>query len=160
MPRIKKFGIANLIINLVFTVLGGAFLALAWLTIMNSDFSSIDAPELGMYGILIAGIVGAAILLILFIPFVHMVLGGFNSLMMLLQILTKKPGFAVAAVLAGVLLVFLDGTIFLFGVSVALETGALSVLITAPMFALAIASLVLSIRSLEANKLDEREKAA
>ena len=66
---------------------------------------------------------------------------GFNSLMMLLQVLTGKRGFSVLPIISSALLVLMNGMFTLGGV-----------FLFAPLVALPLVSIVLNIKSLEKSK--------
>jgi hypothetical protein len=90
---------------------------------------------------LILGLVGAAMMIAILVPLVNLVLGGINSLMMLLQVLTGKRGFSVLPIILSVILVLINGMIAFSGVFFLI-----------PLVALPLGSIVLNIKSLEKNK--------
>ena len=96
--------------------------------------------EYGEMSMLILALAGAAMLIVLLVPFAHLVLGGFNSLMMLLQVLTGKRGFSVLPIVSSVLMMLICGILALGGVY-----------LLAPVAALSLASIVLNVKSLDKN---------
>lgn len=141
MTKIKKYGLISLIINLILAIGGGVVFLLALKVVSEYYWTGPDLSEYGEMSMLILGLVGAAMMIVLLVPFVHMVLGGFNSLMMLLQVLTCKRGFSVLPIVSSALLVLISGAFMVAGL-----------FFFAPLVALSLGSIVLNIKSLEKNK--------
>lgn len=138
MTKIKKYGLISLIINLILAIGGGVAFLFALKAVTEYYWTGPDLSEYGEMSMLILGLVGAAMMIVLLVPFVHMVLGGFNSLMMLLQVLTGKRGFSVLPIVSSALLVLISGTFLVAGL-----------FFFAPLVALSLGSIVLNIKSLE-----------
>ena len=141
MTKIKKYGIWSLVINGILWLGGGVAFLFALKAVKEYYWTGPDLSEYGEMSMLILGLVGAAMMIALLVPFVHMVLGGFNSLMMLLQVLTGKRGFSVLPIISSALLVLINGAFTVAGL-----------FFFAPLVALSLASIVLNIKSLEKNK--------
>ncbi len=144
MSKIKKYGLISLIINLILTIGGGAGFAFALKAINEMEWSGPDMSEYGEMSLLILGLVGAAMMIALLVPLVNLVLGGFNSLMMLLQVLTGKRGFSVLTIVSGVILVLINGMFALGGV-----------FFLVPLVALPLGSIVFNVRSFDKNEETE-----
>ena len=140
MTKIKKYGIASLVINVLLSLGGGIIFLYALKAIKEMDWTGPDMSEYGEMSMLILGLIGAAMMIILLVPLAHLVLGGFNSLMMLLQVLTGKRGFSVLPIVSSVLLMLINGMLALGGIY-----------LLAPVAALSLASIVLNVRSLDKN---------
>lgn len=140
MTKIKKYGIASLVINVMLSLGGGVLFFYALKAMKEFEWNGPDMSEYGEMSMLILGLVGAAMMIALFVPLAHLVLGGFNSLMMLLQVLTGKRGFSVLPIVSSVLLMLINGMLALGGVY-----------LLAPVAALSLASIVLNVRSLDKN---------
>lgn len=140
MTKIKKYGIASLVINVLLSLGGGIIFLYALKAIKEMDWTGPDMSEYGEMSMLILGLIGAAMMIVLLVPLAHLVLGGFNSLMMLLQVLTGKRGFSVLPIVSSVLLMLINGMLALGGVY-----------LLAPVAALSLASIVLNVRSLDKN---------
>ena len=140
MTKIKKYGIASLVINVLLSLGGGVLFFYALKAMIEFEWNGPDMSEYGEMSMLILGLVGAAMMIVLLVPLAHLVLGGFNSLMMLLQVLTGKRGFSVLAIVSSVLLMLINGMLALGGVY-----------LLAPVAALSLASIVLNVRSLDKN---------
>ncbi len=141
MSKIKKYGLISLIINLILTIGGGAGFAFALKAMSEMEWNGPDMSEYGEMSMLILGLIGAAMMIVLLVPLVHFVLGGFNSLMMLLQVLTGKRGFCVLPIVSSGVLVLFNG-IFVLG----------GIFLLIPLLALSLGSIIFNIRSLEAKK--------
>lgn len=147
MTKIKKYGIAALIINLLFTVFGAGIFGVKD-AIVNMQFGDKQLEEYGAMSIMVLGLFAAVMGMLLLIFLVHGVFGGINCLMMLLQILTGRSGFSAISVLLDICLMFVDGMFVGFGLSALLEgSGVVSLLFLVP-FGMAVASFVLHIKSL------------
>jgi hypothetical protein len=144
MTKIKKYGIWSLVINGILTIGGGVGFLFALKAVNEFYWSGSDMSEYGEMSMLILGLVGAAMMIALFVPLAHLVLCGFNSLMMLLQVLTGKRGFSVLPILLSVILVMFNGAFVLGGIFIFI-----------PLVALSLISIVLNIKSLEKNKETE-----
>ena len=140
MTKIKKYGIASLVINVLLSLGGGVLFFYALKAMKEFEWTGPDMSEYGEISILILGLVGAAMMIALFVPLAHLVLCGFNSLMMLLQVLTGKRGFSVLAIVSSVLLMLINGMLALGGVY-----------LLAPVAALSLTSIVLNVKSLDKN---------
>ena len=140
MSKVKKYGIASLVINGILSIGGGVLFFYALKAMKEFEWNGPDMSEYGEMSMLILGLVGAAMMIALFVPLAHLVLGGFNSLMMLLQVLTGKRGFSVLPIVFSVLLMLINGMLALGGVY-----------LLAPVAALSLASIVLNVRSLDKN---------
>lgn len=140
MTKIKKYGIVSLVINVLLSLGGGIIFLYALKAIKEMEWTGPDMSEYGEMSMLILGLIGAAMMIILLVPLAHLVLGGFNSLMMLLQVLTGKRGFSVLPIVSSVLLMLINGMLALGGVY-----------LLAPVAALSLASIVLNVRSLDKN---------
>ena len=140
MTKIKKYGIASLVINVLLSLGGGIIFLYALKAIKEMEWTGPDMSEYGEMSMLILGLIGAAMMIVLLVPLAHLVLGGFNSLMMLLQVLTGKRGFSVLPIVSSVLLMLINGMLALGGVY-----------LLAPVAALSLASIVLNVRSLDKN---------
>ena len=141
MTKIKKYGLVSLIINLILTIGGGVGLALALKAMREMEWSGPDMSEYGEMSMLILGLVGAAMMITLLVPLLHLVLSGFNSLMMLLQVLTGKRGFSVLPILFSVILVLFNG-LFVIG----------GIFFFIPLVALSLVSIVFNVKSLDKNE--------
>ena len=141
MTKIKKYGIWSLVINGILWLGGGVAFLFALKAVKEYYWTGPDMSEYGEMSMLILGLVGAAMMIALLVPFVHMVLGGINSLMMLLQVLTGKRGFSVLPIVSSALLVLINGMLTFCGVFFLI-----------PLVALSLGSIVLNIKSLEKNK--------
>lgn len=144
MSKVKKYGIASLVINGILTIGGGVGFLFALKAVNEFYWPGPDMSEYGEMSMLILGLVGAAMMIALFVPLAHLVLCGFNSLMMLLQVLTGKRGFSVLPILLSVILVMFNGAFVLGGIFIFI-----------PLVALSLISIVLNIKSLEKNKETE-----
>ena len=144
MTKVKKYGIISLVINGILSLGGGLLFLYAREAIKNMDWTGPDMSEYGEMSMLVIALVGAAMLIVLLVPLAHLVLGGFNSLMMLLQVLTGKRGFSVLPIVSSILLMLICGVLALGGVY-----------LLAPVAALSLASIVLNVRSLEKPKETE-----
>ena len=140
MTKIKKYGIVSLVINVLLSLGGGIIFLYALKAIKEMEWTGPDMSEYGEMSMLILGLIGAAMMIILLVPLAHLVLGGFNSLMMLLQVLTGKRGFSVLPIVSSVLLMLINGMLALGGVY-----------LLAPVAALSLSSIVLNVRSLDKN---------
>ena len=140
MTRVKKYGVISLIINGILSLGGGLAFLYVREGIKNMDWTGADMSEYGEMSMLILALAGAAMLIVLLVPFAHLVLGGFNSLMMLLQVLTGKRGFSVLPIVSSVLMMLICGILALGGVY-----------LLAPVAALSLASIVLNVKSLDKN---------
>ena len=140
MTKVKKYGVISLIINGILSLGGGLAFLYAREAIKNMDWTGADMSEYGEMSMLILALAGAAMLIVLLVPFAHLVLGGFNSLMMLLQVLTGKRGFSVLPIVSSVLMMLICGILALGGVY-----------LLAPVAALSLASIVLNVKSLDKN---------
>ena len=138
MTKIKKYGIASLIINGLLTIGGGVGFLYVKKAINEFEWIGPDMSEYGEMSMFVLALAGAAMIIALFVPLIHLVLGGFNSLMMLLQVLTGKRGFSVLPIVSSALLVLVSGVFTLGGV-----------FFLAPLVALSLGSIVLNIKSLE-----------
>ena len=138
MTKIKKYGLISLIINLILTIGGGVVFAFVLKAMKDFEWTGPDMSEYGEMSMLILGLVGAAMMIALLVPLVNLVLGGFNSLMMLLQVLTGKRGFSVLPIISSALLVLINGMFAFSGVFFLI-----------PLVALSLTSIVLNIKSLE-----------
>ena len=138
MTKIKKYGIASLIINGLLTIGGGVGFLYVKKAINEFEWTGPDMSEYGEMSLVVLALAGAAMLIALFVPLIHLVLGGFNSLMMLLQVLTGKRGFSVLPIVSSALLALVSGVFTLGGV-----------FFLAPLVALSLGSIVLNIKSLE-----------
>ena len=148
MTKIKKYGVAALVVNLLFMVVGtGVFLYLQD-AIYSFPFGEIDQENIGPMSLWIVGLVAAIYGMLLLIPLVHAVLGGFNSLMMLLQILTGKAGFSALPIFADILIAMINGSFMLGGLSMILDGGIVLILVFSVPFGLAVASLILHIKAM------------
>lgn len=141
MTKIKKYGLVSLIINLILTIGGGVGFAFALKAMREMEWSGPDMSEYGEMSMLILGLVGAAMMIALLVPFIHLVLSGFNSLMMLLQVLTGKRGFSVLPILLSVILVLFNG-LFVIG----------GIFFFIPLVALSLVSIVFNVKSLDKNE--------
>ena len=141
MIKIKKYGLISLIINLILTIGGGVVFAFVLKAMKDFEWTGPDMSEYGEMSMLILGLVGAAMMIALLVPLVNLVLGGINSLMMLLQVLTGKRGFSVLPILLSVILVLFNGLFVLGGIFFFI-----------PLVALSLGSIVLNIKSLEKSK--------
>lgn len=141
MTKIKKYGLISLIINLILTIGGGVGFAFALKAMREMEWSGPDMSEYGEMSMLILGLVGAAMMIALLVPFLHLVLSGFNSLMMLLQVLTGKRGFSVLPILLSVILVLFNG-LFVIG----------GIFFFIPLVALSLVSIVFNVKSLDKNE--------
>ena len=142
MTKIKKYGIASLVINGIFALGGGVAFVYALKAMREFEWTGPDLSEYGEMSMLILGLVGAAMMIAIIVPLVHLAVGAFNSLMMLLQVLTGKKGFSVLPIIASALLVLIDGALMAVGLYV----------VFVPLIALSLASMVLNIKSLEKTK--------
>ena len=140
MTKIKKYGIIGLIINGILSLGGGLAFLYVCEAIKNMDWTGANMSEYGEMSMLVLALAGAAMLIVLLVPFAHLVLGGFNSLMMLLQVLTGKRGFSVLPIVSSVLMMLICGILALGGVY-----------LLAPVAALSLASIVLNVKSLDKN---------
>lgn len=140
MTKVKKYGIIGLIINGILSLGGGLAFLYVREAIKNMDWTGADMSEYGEMSMLVLALAGAAMLIVLLVPFAHLVLGGFNSLMMLLQVLTGKRGFSVLPIVSSVLMMLICGILALGGVY-----------LLAPVAALSLASIVLNVKSLDKN---------
>ena len=140
MTKVKKYGIIVLIINGILSLGGGLAFLYVREAIKNMDWTGADMSEYGEMSMLVLALAGAAMLIVLLVPFAHLVLGGFNSLMMLLQVLTGKRGFSVLPIVSSVLMMLICGILALGGVY-----------LLAPVAALSLASIVLNVKSLDKN---------
>ena len=138
MTKIKKYGIAGLVINGLLTIGGGVGFLYVKKAINEFEWTGPDMSEYGEMSLVVLALAGTALIIALFVPFVHLVLGGFNSLMMLLQALTGKRGFSVLPIVSSALLALISGVFTLGGV-----------FFLAPLVALSLGSIVLNIKSLE-----------
>ncbi len=153
MTKIKKYSIANLIINLVFTVGGGALLLAVNESLANGDFNftgDANLEEMGPMSLLVVGLWAAMVGFLVIIPLLHLVVGGFNSLMLLLQVLTGKVGFSALVLLADLPLLLVDGMLVL--MALGSVTGIVLVALFGVPLGMAIASFVLAIKAMEARK--------
>lgn len=152
MTKIKKYGIISLVINLIFT-LGGAGLFLYFITSLDQlSFEGMDlsGTEYGPFALLMLVIVGAMFFMLLIVPLVHFILGGFNSLMMILQIFTGKSGFSIPALFVDILMILIDAGFAIRSILfVFTGYGAVALVFVIPL-AMAITSLVLHIKALGA----------
>ena len=144
MSKVKKYGIWSLVINGILSIGGGVVFFYALKAMKEFEWNGPDMSEYGEMSMLILGLVGAAMMIALFVPLAHLVLCGFNSLMMLLQVLTGKRGFSVLPILLSVILVMFNGALVLGGIFIFI-----------PLVALSLISIVLNIKSLEKNKETE-----
>lgn len=140
MTKVKKYGVISLVINGILSLGGGLAFLYVCEAIKNMDWTGADMSEYGEMSMLILALAGAAMLIVLLVPFAHLVLGGFNSLMMLLQVLTGKRGFSVLPIVSSVLMMLICGILALGGVY-----------LLAPVAALSLASIVLNVKSLDKN---------
>lgn len=140
MTKVKKYGVISLIINGILSLGGGLAFLYVREAIKNMDWTGADMSEYGEMSMLVLALAGAAMLIVLLVPFAHLVLGGFNSLMMLLQVLTGKRGFSVLPIVSSVLMMLICGILALGGVY-----------LLAPVAALSLASIVLNVKSLDKN---------
>ena len=138
MTKIKKYGLISLIINLILAIGGGVVFAFVLKAMKDFEWNGPDMSEYGEMSMLILGLVGAAMMIAILVPLVNLVLGGINSLMMLLQVLTGKRGFSVLPIISSALLVLISGAFTVAGV-----------FLLAPLVALSLVSIVLNIKSLE-----------
>jgi hypothetical protein len=141
MTKIKKYGLISLIINLILAIGGGVVFAFVLKAMKDFEWTGPDMSEYGEMSMLILGLVGAAMMIALLVPLVNLVLGGINSLMMLLQVLTGKRGFSVLPIILSVILVLINGMLAFSGVFFLI-----------PLVALPLGSIVLNIKSLEKSK--------
>lgn len=141
MEKVKKYGLISLIINLILTIGGGVGFAYALKAINEMEWNGPDMSEYGEMSMLILGLVGAAMMIALLVPLAHLVLSGFNSLMMLLQVLTGKRGFSVLSILFSAILVLFNGMFVLGGI-----------FFLVPLVALSLISIVFNIKSLEVKR--------
>ena len=141
MTKIKKYGLVSLVINGILALGGGAVFLYALKAMREMEWNGPDMSEYGEMSLLVVGLVGAAMMIAILVPLVHLVLGGFNSLMMLLQVLTGKRGFSVLPIVSSVLLVLINGMLTLGGI-----------FLFAPLLALSLVSIVLNIKSLEKDR--------
>ena len=141
MTKIKKYGLVSLIINLILTIGGGVGFVFALKAMREMEWSGPDMSEYGEMSMLILGLVGAAMMIALLVPLLHLVLSGFNSLMMLLQVLTGKRGFSVLPILLSVILVLFNG-LFVIG----------GIFFFIPLMALSLVSIVFNVKSLDKNE--------
>ena len=141
MTKIKKYGLVSLIINLILTIGGGVGFIFALKAMKDFEWTGPDMSEYGEMSLLIIGLAGAAMMIAILVPLVNLVLGGINSLMMLLQVLTGKRGFSVLPILLSVILVLFNGLFVLGGIFFFI-----------PLVALSLGSIVLNIKSLEKSK--------
>ena len=141
MTKIKKYGLVSLVINGIFALGGGVVFFYALKAMREMEWTGPDMSEYGEMSLLFVGLIGAAMMIALLVPLVHLVLGGFNSFMMLLQVLTGKRGFSVLPIVSSVLLVLINGMLTLGGI-----------FLFAPLLALSLISIVLNIKSLEKDR--------
>lgn len=141
MTKVKKYGLVSLIINGISALGGGVAFLYAREAIKTMEWNGPDMSGYGEMSLLVLGLVGAALMVVLMVPLVHLVLAGFNSLMMILQVLTGKRGFSVLPIISSALLVLMNGMFTLGGV-----------FLFAPLVALPLVSIVLNIKSLEKSK--------
>lgn len=166
MTKIKRLGRATLVIDLIFTVVGGILFLCALKAIKEMDWSgSPDMSEYGALSMLVLALVGAAMLVILAVPFVHMALGGISSVMMLFQTLTGKRGFSIVSLLIHLLLAIIDGALVLGSLSIVveslivlgdplavIESGGLLLLASCVPLAMAGVAFALNIKAAEAKR--------
>lgn len=138
MTKIKKYGIASLIINGILSLGGGVVFLYALKAMKEFEWNGPDMSEYGEMSLVVLALVGTAMMIALFVPLAHLVLGGFNSLMMLFQVLTGKRGFSVLPIIASALLVLISGAFVLGGI-----------FFLVPLVALSLLSIVFNIKSLD-----------
>lgn len=141
MTQIKKYGIASLIINGVLSLGGGVVFLYALEAMKDFEWTGPDVSEYGEMSLVVLALAGAAMMIVLFVPLAHLVLGGFNSLMMLLQVLTGKRGFSVLSIVSSALLVLISGAFVLGGI-----------FFLVPLVALSLLSIVFNVKSLDKNR--------
>ena len=144
MSEVKKYGIASLVINGILSIGGGVLFFYALKAMKEFEWNGPDMSEYGEMSLVVLALVGTAMMIALFVPLAHLVLCGFNSLMMLLQVLTGKRGFSVLPIILSVILVMFNGVFVLGGIFIFI-----------PLVALSLISIVLNIKSLEKNKETE-----
>ena len=142
MTKIKKYGLVSLVINGILALGGGVVFFYALKAMREMEWNGPDMSEYGEMSLLVVGLVGVAMMIALLVPLVHLVLGGFNSFMMLLLVLTGKRGFSVLSIVSSVLLVLIDGALMAAGLFV----------VFVPLTALSLISVVFNIKSLEKSR--------
>ena len=154
MTKIKKYGILSLVINLIFA-LGGAGLFLYFITSLDQlsfDGMNLEDTAYGPFALLMLVIVGAMFFMLLIVPLVHFLLGGFNSVMMIFQILTGKSGFSIPALFIDILIILIDAGFAIRSILFVFTGYGAVVLVFVIPLAMAITSLVLHIKALGAKE--------
>ena len=147
MTKIKKLSIPGLIINVLMTLSSGV--CFLWLRkgllegTLLGDVGSME--ELGMYSMLIIGIIGAAILLIFGTALLIFICSALSALMKIFTLATGKGGFIIPCLVFEGALLLVEGSWFLGG----LGTGILAVVAALP-FGLSILSFVFNVKILKA----------
>lgn len=147
MSRIKKLSIPGLVINVLMTILSGV--CFLWLRkgFAEGDFfdNTGSLEELGIYSMLIVGIIGAAMLLIFATVIIIFACSALSAVMKVFAVATGKGGFIIPCLIFEGALLIVEGFWFLGGLS----TGIIAVLFAVP-FALSTVSFVFNVKVLKA----------
>jgi hypothetical protein len=147
MTKIKKLSIPGLIINVLMTLSSGV--CFLWLCKGFAEGEFFDdmgsLEELGIYSMLIVGLIGAAILLIFGTVIIAFVCSALSAIMKVFAVATGKGGFIIPCLVFEGALLLVEGFWFLGGLS----TGIVAALFAIP-FALSIVSFVFNVKVLKA----------
>lgn len=147
MEKIKKLSIPGLIINVLMTLSSGVcFLWLRKGFLEGEFFDGMGSlEELGIYSMLIVGLIGAAILLIFGTVIIAFVCSALSAIMKVFAVATGKGGFVIPCLAFEGALLLVEGFWFLGG----LGAGILAVVAALP-FGLSILSFVFNVKILKA----------
>ena len=147
MTKIKKLSIPGLVINVLMALSSGVcFLWLRKGFLEGEFFDGMGSlEELGIYSMLIVGLIGAAILLIFGTVIIAFVCSALSAIMKVFVVATGKGGFVIPCLVFEGALLLVEGLWFLGGLS----TGIIAVLFAIP-FALSIVSFVFNVKVLKA----------
>ena len=147
MNRIKKLAIPGLIINGLMALLSGVGFVWLWKGFSEGDFLGDmggSLEDLGIYAMLIVGIIGAAILMIFGTVLLIFICSALSAVMKAFQVATGKGGFAIPCLVFEGALLIVEGLWFLGGLS----TGVIAVLFALP-FALSVLSFAFDVKTLK-----------
>lgn len=146
MNRIKKLSIPGLVINVLMAISSGVCFLWLWKGFAEGKFfdNTGSLEELGIYSMLIVGIIGAAILLIFATAIIVFVCSALSAVMKVFAVATGKGGFIIPCLIFEGALLIVEGLWFLGGLS----TGIIAVLFAVP-FALSIVSFVFNVKVLK-----------
>lgn len=147
MEKIKKLSIPGLIVNVLMTLSSGVcFLWFRKGFLEGEFFDGMGSfEELGIYSMLIVGLIGAAILLIFGTVIIAFVCSALSAIMKVFAVATGKGGFIIPCLVFEGALLLVEGFWFLGGLS----TGIIAVLFAIPL-ALSIVSFVFNVKVLKA----------